>query len=592
MDTEKKLSKYRESNIIEVVEKWFRDASMFDTDWKKQAKEWYGYYNGDQWTSDEMSELRDRGQAVTTYNHIAPAIDSIIGGERQNRPEIKMVGRTPDDEQIAQVKTELYNYISDNTNTDDELDKQILDVMVTGRGWMYIFPDVAGDEFKDIRHTHIDYRDMFIDPLSKKDDLSDARYVHQAVYTDADVIKEQFPKFKAEEDSNVTQFGSFEDSSEDEMWFEHQSRKRPRLISTWFRDEEGTISVVVWVKGQVLYFKKNPYTMNDYPVSVMTYKRNLDNKPYGLVKAMVSPQDEVNKRHSKALHYLNARQIIAEEDAFVDSNDAKKTLARPDGITLVRDGVLAEGRLQVVDNTVLANAHVQLMEHAKSEVMALVGINASYVGQGGQYESAKGAAQNTSAAQNTLVPFLNKIRIMRHRLAKVTMSLVSDFYTDERLVRILNPQGGYAFMPVNQVVMLDDGTLQKMNDLTVDDVDIIIEDAPSSLNDRAEQFNQLLGIQGQTGRPIPMEILLRYSNLKDKHQLASELEVYYGMEAQLQQAQQQVEQMQQQIQQMGGQVQQVTSQLTQANVARAVDSEVNKAKNEIEKEKNMIKDKL
>jgi archaellum component FlaF (FlaF/FlaG flagellin family) len=243
----------------------------------------------------------------------------------------------------------------------------------------------------------------------------------------------------------------------------------------------------------------------------------------------------------------------------------------------------------MVDNTVLANSHIQMMEHAKTQVMALAGINESYIGQGGQYESAKQGSQNIAAAQNVLVPMLNRIRITRHELASITMDLVTDFYSDEKLIRITAVNGQYAFMPVNQVIALDDGTLVKFNDLSVNDIDVIVEDAPSSLSERTEQFNQLLSIQGQTGKPIPMEILLRYSSLKDKYQLAADLEQYYAVDAQLQQAQQYVQQLEQQVNQLGGQVNQVQSQLVQANVARAVDSEVNKAKQEITKEKEAIK---
>ena len=192
-------------------------------------------------------------------------------------------------------------------------------------------------------------------------------------------------------------------------------------------------------------------------------------------------------------------------------------------------------------------------------------------------------------AQSVLVPMLNKFRSMRHELADITMRMVPDFYTDDRIIRIVQPNGEYAFMPVNQVTYANDGSLTRLNDITSDDVDIIIEDAPAGLNDREEQFAKLLQIQGQTNRPIPMEILLRYTSLKDKNQLAVELKQHYSMEAQMQQMQQYVQQLEEQVKQAGGQVDQIQSQLVQANTARAVDKEVAKAKSEIEKEKNQIK---
>ena len=183
---------------------------------------------------------------------------------------------------------------------------------------------------------------------------------------------------------------------------------------------------------------------------------------------------------------------------------------------------------------------------------------------------------------------LNKLRIARHDIAKFTMYLVPIFYTEARMIRLIEPNGKYSFMPVNQAQLLDDDTIMRVNDLTNQDIDIIIEDAPRGLNEREEQFAQLLQIQGQTARPIPMDILLRYSSIKDKHQLANDIQAANAMEAQLQQASQMIQQLQQQIQQLGGTINQKDSQIVQISTAMQVGKEVTKAKEEIAKEKAAI----
>ena len=578
--TDEKVSKLNKQNILEELEDWFQSSVTWDKTWREDAKTWYDYYHGRHWTSEEVEVLEERGQAVTTYNHIKPAIDSIIGSERQNRPKVSMAGRTLDDGRLAEAKTKLYDYICYNSKTDDEVDKMLMDAFVTGRGWLYVSPEVDRDENVDIYHSYIDYRDVFIDGLSKRDDLEDARYIHYAVYTDSDIIASQFKDYKPDSQPDVGML-SFEGSSDDELWYQNSDRNRPRLINSWYKDENGNISTVVWTKGQILYFKKEPYKANLYPFVCYTINRDLNNHPYGIVKSMVSAQDEVNKRHSKALHYLNAKQVLAEEDAFVDLADAKKNIAKPDGIVILADGALAQGKVQIVDNTALASTHIQMMDIAKNNILYLAGINPSFVGQAGQYESAKKAQMSISQAQNSIVPILNKLRAARHQLATITMKLVPEFYVQERIIRIIESNGEFSFMPVNKVALLDDGTAAKFNDMTNDDVDIIIEDAPRGLNEREEQFAQLLQIQGQTSRPIPMEVLLRYSSIKEKHQLANDLESYYKLEAQLQQLQQQNEQLVQQLQQLGGQVQQKDSQIVQIQTARAVDKEVSKAKEKL-----------
>ena len=580
-----KVSKLSGKDVLDNLEKWFSDDSSWDSEWRDNAKRWYQMYHGTQWTSAEEEALRDRGQPVITFNHIKPAIDSIIGSERQNRPKVSMAGRTLDDHSIAQIKTSLYNYITYNSNTDDEIDKLEKDSFITGRGWISVYPDLADKDFKDIMHKHVDYRDMFIDGLSKRDDLSDCRRLHQAVFTDEDIVKKMFPKFNK---ANPEIDFAFSGSSEEDMWFEKANRNRPRLISSWYKDEEGDMTLTIWVKGQVLYHKKSPYTTNKYPFIQFNIDRDLNNQPYGLVKGMVGPQQEVNKRHSKALHYLNAKQVLAEENAFKDLEKAKITLAKPDGVTILQDDALRDGRIQIIDNTPLAATHIQLLELAKDEILSVSGLNKASLGQGSEYESGRKANMAISQAQTTLVPYLNKLRIARYDLADITMRLVPDFYTDENIVRIVEPNGKYSFMPINKIRLSSDGSVEKVNDVTVDDVDIVIEDAPRGLNEREEQFNQLLTIQGQTSQPIPMDILLRYSSLKDKHQLANDLEAANQKDQQMAQIQQYAQQLEQQVKELGGTIAQKDQQIVATQTARQVDKEVNKAKEEIQAQKNQL----
>ncbi|MGA1047510.1 MAG: hypothetical protein ACO3UU_05840, partial [Minisyncoccia bacterium] len=216
IDDDIKVSEITKSTALEHLEKWFQTDTMWDRDWREKAREWYDLYHGNQWNSDEISALEERGQAVLTFNHIKPAIDSIIGSERQNRPKITMAGRTIDDQQSAQAKTSLYDYIQYNSSTDDETDKMVKDALVTGRGWMYIYPEMENNKFTDIKHTFVDYRDMFIDPLSKRDDLKDCRRIHNAVYTDCDIIKKMFPNYK---DTESYEHDMFVGSSEEDMWY-------------------------------------------------------------------------------------------------------------------------------------------------------------------------------------------------------------------------------------------------------------------------------------------------------------------------------------------------------------------------------------
>lgn len=583
---DKTLAQIEGEALLEKLEGLFTASHSFDQNWRTNAKTWYEYYIGDQWTEAEMAALAERGQAVSTYNHIKPSIDAIIGGERGNRPEIKMVGRTLDDQRIAQTKTSLYDYITYNSDSDTELDKALLDTYVTGRGWKKVEPrEDASTGETDLYQEYVDYRNMFVDGMSKRDDLRDSRYIHQAVFTDEDIIKAAFPEYVASQGGH----DFFEGSSDEDIWTSDLDRSRIRLIETWYRDENGDVNSAVWVKGQILAEHKKPYEMNDFPFVQITLNRDLENLPFGMVKTMMSPQDEVNKRHSKALHYLNSKQVFMEDDAVAKLSEAEKTLAKPDGVTIFNDGALTGGKVIVQDNVALANTHTQLMEVAKNEVLTLVGLNAGYMGQSGSSESGTKTNLNIQQAQNVLIPVFQKIRAARHREAKITIALTREFYTTERIIRITEENGEYAFMPINSIQEDEEGVLHSLNNISDDDVDIIIADAPPSLNDAQEQFDLLMRMQQNTGTPIPPQILMKYSNIKDKHKLAAELEQYNNIQQQLQQAGQQMEQMANEIKRLGGDNAQYQQQIVQIQTAAAVDKEVSKAKEKLAKVEGAVK---
>lgn len=68
--SDKSISKFNKEEILARITDWFSDSVSWDKKWRDNAKIWYEYYHGIQWSAEEVSALRDRGQAVSTYNFI------------------------------------------------------------------------------------------------------------------------------------------------------------------------------------------------------------------------------------------------------------------------------------------------------------------------------------------------------------------------------------------------------------------------------------------------------------------------------------------------------------------------------------------
>ena len=62
---------------------------------------------------------------------------------------------------------------------------------------------------------------------------------------------------------------------------------------------------------------------------------DLERQRYGMVRDMISPQDEINKRRSKMLHHLSVDRMTYEDGAVQDADIAQTERAKPDGAVRV-----------------------------------------------------------------------------------------------------------------------------------------------------------------------------------------------------------------------------------------------------------------
>ena len=52
-------------------------AERFEESWRRQNEENFRYYDGDQWTAEEMQALRLRGQPPVVVNMVGAMIDMV-----------------------------------------------------------------------------------------------------------------------------------------------------------------------------------------------------------------------------------------------------------------------------------------------------------------------------------------------------------------------------------------------------------------------------------------------------------------------------------------------------------------------------------
>jgi hypothetical protein len=595
------------------------------------------YYDNIQWTEEEARQLRERGQAPIVYNVLGQSIHWVIGSEKRGRTDFKILPREKEDTDAAERKTKLLKYLSDVNRTPFHRSRAFEDAIKCGLGWL---EDGAQDEDdgEPLYTRYESWRNIIHDSASTELDFSDGRYIFRSKWVDVDVAKALFPGREAQIDSAVvdaSMYGSFDmvdgDVPMDYMEFDRTNysvartlvthkRKRVRLIECEYRVPEkverlkggkfkgeifdrkdprhidqlemGYATVVNRVMMRVrlahmtvkdlLWEGPSPYRHNRFRwTPIWCYRRGRDNLPYGMIRGMRDIQDDINKRASKALHVLSTNKVIMDEGALPDGvsiDEFAEEVSKPDAIIVKRQGK----ELVINAERDLAAPHLELMSRGINMIQQVGGVTDELLGR--TTNAVSGIAVQRRQEQGSLAtnkPF-DQLRLACQMQGELQLSLIEQFFTQEKTFRITNERGTPEFIKLN------DGLPE--NDITRSKADFIISEADWRATMRQAAAEQLLDtiskMPPQVGLLL-LDLAVESMDLPNREEISKRIRSMTGMKdpdqteptpEELQQAQAANEQAQ-----MQGAMAQAQLEGAQADAAKKVaDANLSKARAERE----------
>lgn len=516
------------------------------------------YYDGHQWTDDEIAELQRRKQPVITANRIQRKIDAMVGLEQRGRTDPRAMPQNPSDEDAADVATKALVFVDQRTRFDQARSLAFENLLIEGYGGVEIVAEARNGK-AEIVVNRLRWEEIFFDPHSREKDFSDATFMGVQKWMSLDQAIDQFAEMwlqrqeeGVDEEDALSQLEemltarpgdghgeTYEDRPRDGAlaWVDKKLR-RVRVAQMYYR-RGGIWYFAVLTGGGAIVNEPSSYLGEDgkpsCPMVLMTAYIDRENRRYGLVKSLISMQDEINKRRSKILHSLNSRQTWGIAGS-VDVQRMKLEKASPDGHIDVDPayadllgGRLPFGDLPVQDQTA---GQFSLLQEAKAEI-DMMGPNASLLGQltGGQSGRAIMAQQQAGFAE--LAPIYDSLRDWTLRCYQQMWMRIRQFWTEERFIRVTDDMSAPEFVAVNRIVgyqnAYDPQTGQMVQVPTIEntlaelDVDIVIEEAPDMVSLRQEQFEQLTQM-AQAGIPIPPKLVIEASSLRNKREVLEAME--------------------------------------------------------------------
>jgi hypothetical protein len=558
------------------LEEWFISAEEASMDARKKAERDRDYRDGKQLTAEEISALKKRGQPPIVINRIKRNIDWLMGFERRQRSDPKAYPRTPMHDEAAEVATDCLRYVADNADYDDARSVAFEHKIIEGIGAFQVTTE-EGPQGPEIVFDPIPFDRFFYDPHSSKPDFSDAKYLGMVIWKDEeDALQQYGEEFKGEISGLFQREGdadTYDDKPKQRLWTD-KARKRLRVVQIWYATPQGW-AFCEFSSGVKFNGGLSPYQDEqgrpDHPIVARSAYIDRENNRYGIVREMIDPQDEINKRRSKALHLLNSRQVRMSSDAVEDTAEMKRELSKPDGVVKTNPG----SEWEMINNADLTAGQASLLQEAKSEI-DMMGPNASLQGKEGRALSGRAMQAQQEGGVIELGPIMDSLRSMDREGFRKAWLLIRQTWTAERYIRVTDDEQKVSFVGLNEPQFDQFGRFAGLqNPVAEMDMDILIEDAPDMVTlagEQFEMFSQALPVLAQLP-PNMQEIYLEMiPNLRNKRRIIEILKGGDNPEAQAQA--QQMQAMQAQMQMQGAQAElentQADTQKKRADALKAI----------------------
>ena len=550
-------------------------------DYVDLAKKCDAYYRGEQWDDFDMQQLDDQGRPALTINTILPTVNAVLAEQSSKKADVQFKPRGGGNQEVADVLTKVYAHIADN-NKLDWMEAQVFsDGLIQDRGWFDVRVDFSDHVNGEVRIESKDPLDIVIDPDAKHYDPRTWNEIFETKWMSLDEIEETYGQKEADQLRLLAETGTT--LGADSMDFEEErygdtdehnygqqyagdpenarSLRSIRVIErqyyrlkdcmyyvdtvtgdqreipyNWgkkkreeFADQFGLdiiqkkIRKVRWTVSAdtvILFDDWSPYGHFTLVPYFPYFRRG---KPFGMVRNLLSPQEQLNKITSQELHIVNTTANsgwIVEGGSLsgMTADDLEEHGAETGLVLEYNRGSTPPAKIQANQ---IPTGLDRIGQKAARNIKEISGITDAMLGMDSPEVS--GVAINAKQNRGSLllqVP-LDNLAKTRQYLAEKILQLVQSYYTEERIIQITNESDPYKpreKLRVNE--MTPEGEV--INDLTIGEYDVIIGTAPARDNFDEMQFAEAIALRG-AGVPIPNDMIVEYSHLSRKADIADRI---------------------------------------------------------------------
>lgn len=586
-----------ENEALKILDA-YNKVKLRDSGERELRKMFFEYMNNrvdgklGQWPQALRDKMGDK--PTITFNEIKKFVNRLCGAQRQTKVDEKAFPRDDQADAVtADAITDLMKYVRHINQFETRFSQCFRNGVIAGQDYMSVEWTDDMDLTGEITVKRVNGKRIYLLGSGEEYDISDRSGFVEEIPMDKEEVVSRWPK--SEKEIDTVSRGATQDEEipvaegldysfgkgittdlvydKDEKKFIVLRCERRRYKDITFivypdgqrKEFEGkpkelkpALELLQMTTGQqfttlkkrvprirVTYILGNVVLEDDWSI----YKHNKysrvpffayfdDGFPTGIVQDLIDPQDEKNKRHSQIIHILGTaakNSYFASKGALDDIEDARKRLGNV-GEILEVNGPLDEALRPIESNLSAVPSIVNMDAAASAEMKEISGLYDASMGQVPEgVKSGRGMEALQAPVELIIAELFDNGMTTRRLIHELIVSLIQQFYTDERKIRILG-ESYAALLGPGQQAMQQAGALETtpngnimtinmkqpdgttMNDVTVGRYDIVIDHISYHPTMRQARFYELMNMK-QAGAPVKWSTVIKASDIPGKQEV-------------------------------------------------------------------------
>lgn len=435
---------------------------------RNEADAVWDQYHNRQYTEEQLSTLANRGQPAETFNVVKLFARMIIG---YYSTVINTAIANPvqyGDIETASLLNDIISYTLRTNSFTTEGDKIKLSAIISGLMCVYeeVYPTGRKDRFgrpiMRIALEHVPDSEIVLDPMSRRDDYSDARFIHRFKWISEDDINRLYgatASTKLQEYYNHLNIdeADFAFSYNGEFTGNYRIFNNYLVVHSVIVDDKNKVWSIHWCDEVELYRKEITRKEVKWPYRVHKLHTSDKAEYYGIFREVVETQRAINQALIKIQLMVNTHKVLVEDgaveniDAFTDSFNRVNSIIPVNDLNGIRVESLSK---EIVDQ-------YTIIDKAFDRIQRILSINDSFLGMAFASDSGRKVKLQQNATITALRYLTNRIEAFYKLVGWDIALLAKQYYTAEETLRIVDETVGARWIQINKPMMLFTGKIDE-----------------------------------------------------------------------------------------------------------------------------------